>query len=218
MSSIIELIGVRKVFQNKVEALKGIDLKVERGEFLGVMGPSGSGKSTLLHIMGGIEKPTEGKVFLEGEEISSLSEDKLSMLRRRRISYVFQFFYLLEDFTCLENLTLIGRISGIEDTEEKARYILERLGLKDKAEARPHELSGGQQQRLALGRALMTSAEIIIADEPTGNLDKRNAEDVFTLLKELNEEGVTVVVATHNENLSKHFHRIVYLEDGRIVS
>ncbi len=217
MSKVLELRDIKKVFRNKVEALKGISFDVKRGEFLGIMGPSGSGKSTLLHIMGGIEKPSEGKVLLEGMEISSLPENSLALLRRKKISYVFQFFYLLEDFSCVENLILIGKISGVENPEERAISILERLGLRDKTHAHPYELSGGQQQRLAVGRALMTSADIIIADEPTGNLDRKNAEGVFSLLKEINKEGTTLIVATHNENLSRYFHRIIYLEDGKIL-
>ncbi len=218
MNEIIRFERVRKVFEGRVEALKGIDLSVKRGEFVGIMGPSGSGKSTLLHLMGGIEKPTEGKIFINGVDITELSEDELAELRRKKISYIFQFFYLLQDFNCLENLTVVGRIGGVKDPEERAKEILKRIGLEEKAYDFPSNLSGGQQQRLAVGRALMIDAEIIIGDEPTGNLDKQNAESVFNLFKEINEErGATIIIATHNESLKPYFDRIIYLEDGRII-
>ncbi len=216
MSNFVELKNVRKIFDKGVEALKEISFTIRRGEFVGIVGPSGSGKSTLLHIMGGVEKPTEGSVIIEGKDITSFSEDELSLLRRKKISYVFQFFYLLEDFNCFENLVIVGRISSIAEPEEKALKILKDLGLEEKAYSYPSELSGGQQQRLAIGRALMTSSELIIADEPTGNLDSKNAEGIFRLLRELNRKGTTVVVATHNENFLSYFDKIIMLEDGRI--
>lgn len=218
MNEIIRFEKVRKVFDGRVEALKGIDISVRRGEFVGIMGPSGSGKSTLLHLMGGIEKPTEGRVLFEGRDISDLSEDELAKLRKSKISYIFQFFYLLQDFTCLENLMIVGKIGGIKNPEEKAINILKRIGLEDKAHEFPSNLSGGQQQRLAIGRALMVDADVIIGDEPTGNLDRKNAESVFNLFREINrEKGTTIVVATHNESLKTFFDRIIYLEDGKII-
>jgi len=218
MNEIIRFEKVRKVFDGRVEALKGIDISIRRGEFVGIMGPSGSGKSTLLHLMGGIEKPTEGRVLFEGRDISDLSEDELAKLRKSKISYIFQFFYLLQDFTCLENLMIVGKIGGIKNPEEKAINILKRIGLEDKAHEFPSNLSGGQQQRLAIGRALMVDADVIIGDEPTGNLDRKNAESVFNLFREINrEKGTTIVVATHNESLKTFFDRIIYLEDGKII-
>ncbi len=218
MNEVIRFERVRKVFEGRVEALKGVDLSIKRGEFVGIMGPSGSGKSTLLHLMGGIEKPTEGRIFIDGIDITKLSEDELAELRRKRISYIFQFFYLLQDFTCIENLTVVGRIGGIRNPEERAKEILKRIGLEEKAYDFPSNLSGGQQQRLAIGRALMIDAEIIIGDEPTGNLDRQNAESVFNLFKEINEErGATIIIATHNDSLKSYFGRIIHLEDGKIT-
>jgi len=214
--ALVELRGVKKVYPDGTEALKGVDLTVEEGEFLGVMGPSGSGKSTLLHLMGGLDKPTEGKVFLMGRDLTAMSEDQLALFRRGRVAYVFQFYYLLEDFTVLENLLLVASIAGTKNAYEKALKILDFLRLSHRINHKPYQLSGGEQQRVAVGRALITEPSLILADEPTGNLDSREGKKVFELFRHLNGQGITFVVATHNEELKEFFGRIVRLKDGLV--
>ena len=213
---LIELENVKKVYPNGTQALKGISLKVREGDFLGIMGPSGSGKSTLLHIMGGLDKPTEGKVKVFGKDITNMSESELSEFRKRKIAYVFQFYYLLEDFTVLENLTIVGELLGIKNPKKKALEILDFLRLSHRLNHKPYQLSGGEQQRTAIGRALITEPKIILADEPTGNLDSQESHRIFNLFTELNKKGITFVVATHNESLKRYFSRVVFLKDGKI--
>ncbi len=208
--------NLKKVFPNGTVALKGVSLEVDKGEFIGVMGPSGSGKSTLLHLIGGLDKPTEGEVYLFGEEITKMSEDELAEFRKRRVAYVFQFYYLLEDFTVLENLLIVAEMVGIKNGEKKAKEILEFLRLSHRLNHKPYQLSGGEQQRVAIGRALITEPKLILADEPTGNVDTEESLRIFNLFKELNERGITFVVATHNENLRRYFGRIVRLRDGKV--
>ena len=208
--------NLKKVYPNGTQALRGIDLEVQEGEFVGVMGPSGSGKSTLLHIVGGLDKPTEGEVVLFGKDITRMNEDELSEFRKRRVAYIFQFYYLLEDFTVLENLLLIAEIVGTKDKERKAKEILEFLRLSHRLNHKPYQLSGGEQQRVAIGRALITEPKLILADEPTGNVDTEESFRIFELFKELNKKGITFIVATHNESLKRFFGRIVKLRDGKL--
>ncbi len=208
--------NLKKVYPNGTQALKGINLEVREGEFVGIMGPSGSGKSTLLHIIGGLDKPTEGEVFLFGKDITKMSEDELAEFRKRRIAYIFQFYYLLEDFTVLENLLIIAEMVGIKDKERKAKEILEFLRLSHRLNHKPYQLSGGEQQRVAIGRALITEPKLILADEPTGNVDTQESFRIFELFKKLNKGGITFVVATHDENLKGFFRRIVKLRDGKV--
>ncbi|GAB6066610.1 ABC transporter ATP-binding protein [Aquifex pyrophilus] len=215
--NLVELRNLKKVYENGTVALRGINLEVKKGEFLGVMGPSGSGKSTLLHIIGGLDKPSEGEVRVFGRDISSMSEDELAELRRRRIAYIFQFYYLLEDFTVLENLTIIGELLGIKEPKKKALEILSFLRLSHRINHKPYQLSGGEQQRVAIGRALMVEPFLILADEPTGNVDSKEGEKIFNLFKDMNQRGITFIVATHNEELRPFFSRIVYLRDGQII-
>lgn len=208
--------NLKKVYPNGTQALRGIDLDVREGEFVGVMGPSGSGKSTLLHIVGGLDKPTQGEVVLFGKDITRMNEDELSEFRKRRVAYIFQFYYLLEDFTVLENLLLIAEIVGTKDKERKAKEILEFLRLSHRLNHKPYQLSGGEQQRVAIGRALITEPKLILADEPTGNVDTEESFRIFELFKELNKKGITFIVATHNESLKRFFGRIVKLRDGKL--
>ncbi|MDQ7055690.1 MAG: ABC transporter ATP-binding protein [Persephonella sp.] len=201
-----------------VEALKGINLSIEKGEMVALMGPSGSGKSTLLHILGGIDIPTEGKVFVNGQDIFSLKE-KSCPFRNKHVGFVFQFHYLLPEFTALENVMIPVQIYSKEGAKEKAERILERLGLKDRLNHKPSQLSGGEQQRVAIARAVVNNPDIILADEPTGNLDSKNTEVVMNLLKELNEKNnVTMVIATHDREVAEYCSRTIYLKDGTVQS
>ncbi len=218
MSRIIEVRGLWKVYPGGVEALRDVSLEVYEGEVVGLMGPSGSGKSTLLHITAGLEKPTEGQVYVMGNSIGDMEEDKLASFRQRYMGFVFQFYYLLEDFDVLENLTLVGQLAGIEKPEEKALHILEYLRLGHRLRHRPSQLSGGEQQRVAIGRALMLDPKILLADEPTGNLDIAEGKRIFEIFLRLREErGLTLLVATHNEELKAYFDRIYRLKDGKLV-
>ncbi|MGC8852017.1 MAG: ABC transporter ATP-binding protein [Hydrogenobacter sp.] len=218
MSEVIKVVNLKKVYKDGTKALKGINLTIKEGEFCGLMGPSGSGKSSLLHLIAGLDRPTEGSVWVLGKEITSMEEDKLAEFRKKNIAFVFQFYYLLEDFSVLENLVIIGQMAGIKDAERKALDILRFLRLEDKVKHKPSQLSGGQMQRVAIGRALMLEPKILLADEPTGNLDLEEGTRIFELFKHLNEEkGITFVVATHNTELSRFFSRIIKLRDGMIL-
>ncbi|MBK3332509.1 ABC transporter ATP-binding protein [Persephonella atlantica] len=202
-----------------IEALRGINLSIKKGEMVALMGPSGSGKSTLLHILGGIDVPTEGKVLVNGQDIFSLKEKSLARFRNKHIGFVFQFHYLLPEFTALENVMIPIQIYSKEKAREKAERILERLGLEKRLDHKPSQLSGGEQQRVAIARAVVNNPDIILADEPTGNLDSRNTEIVMNLLKELNEKNnVTMVIATHDREVAEYCSRIVYLKDGIVQS
>jgi len=218
MYEIVRTENLWKIYPDGTKALKGINLSIMRGEFVGVMGPSGSGKSTLLHLIGGLDKPTEGKVLLFGKDIVSMGEDDLSLFRRGKVAYIFQFYYLLEDFNVLENLLLIGEILGIEDLQKKALEILDFLRLSHRLKHKPHQLSGGEQQRVAIGRALMGEPALVLADEPTGNIDWEESMKIMGLFEKLNKEKeITFVVATHNPRLKKFFRRTLNLNDGVLV-
>jgi len=204
-----------KVYPDGTKALKGVSFSVAKGEFLGLMGPSGSGKSTLLHIIAGLEKPTTGRVFVEGIEITAMDEDQLSDFRKNNIAFIFQFYYLLEDFSVLENLTIVGELAGQKDPKKKALEILEFLRLSHRKNHKPYQLSGGEQQRTAIGRALMLEPKIILADEPTGNLDLEEGKKIFELFLELRRQrGITFIIATHNQEMKNYFDRILRLKDG----
>ena len=204
-----------KVYPNDTKALKGISFSVQRGEFVGLMGPSGSGKSTLLHIIAGLERPTDGKVSVMGKDITSMDEDQLSEFRKRHIAFIFQFYYLLEDFSVLENLTIVGELAGHKNPKKKALEILDFLRLSHRINHKPYQLSGGEQQRTAIGRALMLSPKIILADEPTGNLDLEEGRRIFELFLQLREkENITFLIATHNLEMGRYFDRILRLKDG----
>ncbi|BFI73689.1 ABC transporter ATP-binding protein [Nanoarchaeota archaeon] len=218
---IIKLEKVTKIYKmgdSEIKALDNIDLEIKEGELVSIMGPSGSGKSTLLSIIGLLDRPTSGKVYLFGEDISNLSDNKLSEIRNKKIGFVFQQFYLFNYLTALENVTIPSRISG-KNNIEKAKEILERLGLGNRLNHYPNQLSGGQQQRVAIARALINNPELILADEPTGNLDEKSAKDVMNILKNLNkEEGKTVVIVTHDPKIAEQTNRIVVIRSGKILS
>ncbi len=203
-----------------LQALNGVSLSVAEGEFVSIMGPSGAGKSTLLHIMGALDRPSSGSVFFQGEDIFSLPEARLPAFRNRNIGFVFQFHYLLTEFTALENVLLANMIGGKTRREDEARaeQILGQVGLADRIHHKPGELSGGEQQRVAVARALVTSPRVVLADEPTGNLDTGTGQEVFELLRHFNRErNITFILVTHNESLSSQCDRIVRMIDGRIL-
>ncbi|MEO8430198.1 MAG: ABC transporter ATP-binding protein [Acidobacteriota bacterium] len=200
-----------------VVALRDVDLDVASGEFLGVLGPSGGGKSTLLHLLGGIDRATSGTVAVGGTELGGLGEKALTLYRRRDVGMVFQFFNLLPHLTVVENVELPRLLDGKDDAAERARTLLERVGLAHRGRAHPYELSGGEMQRVAIARALVTGARLLLADEPTGNLDSRNGEQVLSLLDEIRRErGVTLVLATHSEAAARHADRRIEIRDGSV--
>ncbi len=218
-NAIIELRDVKKIYKLgtvEVPALAGITLKIKRGEFVAITGPSGSGKSTLMNMVGSLDLPTSGKIILDGIDITHLSESSLAQLRGRKIGFVFQQFNLIPSLSALENVSLPLVFQGIPKGEREARAqkILELVGLGDRVKHRPTELSGGQQQRIAIARALVIDPEVILADEPTGNLDSKTGLDILLLLKKLNAEGKTVIIVTHDPALAKQAQRIVKIKDG----
>jgi len=220
---IIEMIGTTKVYDTgkiKVEALKGIDLVVDKGEFVAVVGPSGSGKSTLLNLIGCLDTPTGGAYMLGGEAVAGLDRDQLADVRNRRVGFVFQNFNLLPQLTALENVEMPMLFGGVSRRERRRRALehLEKVGLGDRVEHRPTELSGGQMQRVAIARALAMEPDIILADEPTGNLDTGSGSDVMSLLSELWGQGRTLVVVTHDKTLAQRAGRVVEIRDGVVVT
>lgn len=220
-SAIIELIHVKKVYVSDgvpTEALRGVSLRVTRGEFIAVVGPSGSGKSTLLHLVGGLDRPTSGKVLIGGNDINKLSDEKLAELRNEKIGFVFQFYNLIPYLPVIKNVELPLIVKGISSQERKERVLklLEEVGLKDKAFTRPTRISGGEQQRVAIARALINNPEILLADEPTGNLDSKNSIMIAELFRELNDKGKTIVMVTHNLEVASYAKRILYIRDGLI--
>jgi lipoprotein-releasing system ATP-binding protein len=219
-----ELIQVQQLFKSygngtkRVEVLKGVDLNFSRGERAAIVGASGVGKTTLLHVLGTLDRPTGGKVFYEGKDIYALNEKELALFRNREIGFVFQFHHLLPEFSALENTMMPCLIQGIPKKESAARAeaILTLVGLKERLSHKPGELSGGEQQRVAVARALVLEPKILLADEPTGNLDTKTGESVFDLLQELNQiKGVTLIVVTHNLKLAEKLSRQIQLIDGK---
>ena len=218
--TVLRTINLKKYYgtgEREVRALDGSSLEVERGEFLAVVGSSGSGKSTLLHMLGGLDRPTSGKVFVDEKDISSLREDALCIFRRRKIGFVFQSFNLVPVLNVYENIVLPVELDGNIVDEKYVERVVEALGLKEKLLSLPGQLSGGQQQRVAMARALAAKPAILLADEPTGNLDSRTSQDVLGLLKVTGEKfGQTIVMITHNEEIAQMADRIVRIEDGKI--
>jgi len=220
--SIVRVSGVTKVFKlrkHEVEALRGVDLEIYAGEYLSIMGPSGSGKSTLFNMIGGLDKPSSGKVFIDEVDIAQLDAYELAWLRCRKIGYIFQTFNLIQVMTALENVTLPMIFAGMHNDAavEKGLELLEVVGLGDRFQHKPSELSGGQQQRVAIARAMANDPAIILADEPTGNLDLTTGEEIIELLKRLSEEkSVTVISATHDFKMLSVSDRVVWIRDGRI--
>jgi len=219
--TVIEVDEVRKTYSNgslEVEALRGVSFGIQSGEYVAVMGPSGSGKSTLMHILGCLDVPTSGSFWLAGEDVSTMSEDELAHVRNRRIGFVFQQFNLLASLSAWRNVELPLIYAGIDRSARKERALaaLDRVGLGDRIEHRPGELSGGQQQRVAVARALVTDPDLILADEPTGNLDSVSARDVLDLLEELHRSGRTIVLITHDADVATEAERVMRIRDGEI--
>ena len=219
--TILETKDLRKIYgsgDTEVRALDGVDLKVEKGEFVAVVGTSGSGKSTLLHMLGGLDRPTSGSVIVDGKELSSLKDEALTIFRRRKIGFVFQNYNLVPVLNVYENIVLPIQLDGSKVDKGYVDQIIETLGLGSKLRNLPNNLSGGQQQRVAIARALAAKPAIILADEPTGNLDSKTSQDVMSLLKVTSRKFVqTIVMITHNEEIAQMADRIVRIEDGRIV-
>jgi len=222
---IIKTTGLIKEYEVSKEStlrvLKGIDVEIYEGEIVSIIGPSGAGKSTLLHLIGTLDKPTGGQVIFDGENISKLSSNDLSAFRSSRIGFVFQFHHLLPEFTAMENVALAGMIAGrqVKSTEAKARELLNEVGLGERADHKPSELSGGEAQRVAIARALVNSPKVILADEPTGNLDTHNSEEVMHLIFRLREKyNQTYVIVTHNEKFAGMTDRTLKMVDGLIVN
>lgn len=223
METLIQARNLNKSFHtpgNEIHVLKDITLDLRREEMAAIMGPSGVGKSTLLHILSALDKPSTGTVLYEGVNIFSLKEDELAGFRNRTIGFVFQFHNLLPEFSAVENTMMPALISGIETNSayEKACDVLREVGLSGRLKHKPGELSGGEQQRVAVARALILSPKVILADEPTGNLDTQTGDDLFRLLTELNRKGIAFLIVTHNESLASQCGRIIRMLDGKVVS
>jgi len=222
LTAIVEAVNLKKTYmlgKVSVNALRGVNLRVENGDFLAVLGPSGSGKSTLLNLIGALDKPTDGKMLIEGVDVSTLNDDQLADLRRR-IGFVFQFFNLIPRFSARENVELSMAIVGLSRSERRKRAedLLGTVGLKDRMDHKPTELSGGEQQRVAIARALANNPKFLLMDEPTGNIDSKAANEIIGLIKRLNEEkAVTVIMVTHDQRLAGQSRRIVQMFDGAII-
>ncbi|MBQ1872452.1 MAG: lipoprotein-releasing ABC transporter ATP-binding protein LolD [Succinivibrionaceae bacterium] len=222
-AAVMELSDIRKTYREgklSTEVLKGVSLSIPKGALMALVGASGSGKSTLLHIMGTLDRPTSGDVIFEGEKVSSWGESRQAEFRNRKLGFVYQFHHLLREFTALENVMMPEIISGtpMAEARERAAAMLERVGLKDRMDHRPSELSGGERQRTAIARALVNSPELVLADEPTGNLDFRAAGSVMDLIEELHESlGMAFVVVTHDRELAKRFPSAITIRDGKVA-
>lgn len=218
---ILKVENLRKEYgdgNNKVIALNGVDLEIERGEFVAIVGPSGSGKSTLLHIIGGVDSPNEGKVYIDGNDISQYSSKELAYFRRRKVGLIYQFYNLIPNLTVRHNIELPLKLDKREINEEELLNIVKKLGIESKLNSFPSELSGGQQQRVAIARSLIYSPSIILADEPTGNLDRKNSKEIIDIFKYFNRTlKQTIILITHDEEIALQSDRIVTIVDGKIV-
>ena len=204
--------------ENQVRAVDDISFTVEKGEFLAIIGPSGSGKSTLLHILGGVDRPTSGKVFVDGQDVYAQNEDQLAIFRRRQVGLIYQFYNLIPVLNVVENMTLPVLMDGRQVNQERLEELLDVLGLRGREKHLPNQLSGGQQQRVSIGRALMNAPAVVLADEPTGNLDSKSSREIVELLKVSNEKyGQTLIVITHDESIALQADRILSIEDGKIT-
>ena len=204
--------------ENQVRAVDDVSFSVEKGEFLAIIGPSGSGKSTLLHILGDVDRPTSGKVYVDGQDVYAQDEDHLAIFRRRQVGLIYQFYNLIPVLNVVENMTLPVLMDGRAVNRQRLDELLDVLGLRGREKHLPNQLSGGQQQRVSIGRALMNAPAVVLADEPTGNLDSKNSQEIVELLKLSNRKyGQTLVIITHDENIALQAHRIIAIEDGRIT-
>ncbi len=221
--ALIEIKDMYKIYEmgsEKVHALDGVNLKIEEREFVAIVGASGSGKSTLMNMIGCLDSPTSGTYLLDGEDISSFSDKRLAKVRNRKIGFIFQQFNLLKKMTAFENVERPAKYAGVKKQERKQRTLeaLEKVGLQDRMKHRPAALSGGQQQRVAIARSLINRPPVILADEPTGNLDSKSSKEIMTLMKELHASGNTIILITHDSNVAQQAERVIQLFDGKIVS
>lgn len=219
---ILKVENLSKVYgkgDNQVKALDNVSFGVEKGQFVAIIGPSGSGKSTLLHILGGVDVPTSGKVYMDGQDVYAQNEEQLAVFRRRQVGLIYQFYNLIPVLDVTENITLPVLLDGRKVNKERLEELLDILKLKGREKHLPNQLSGGQQQRVSIGRALMNSPAVVLADEPTGNLDSKNSQEIVDLLKLSNKKyDQTLIVITHDENIALQADRIIAIEDGRITS
>ncbi len=218
---ILKIENLTKVYgagENEVRALDGVSFSVDKGEFLAIIGPSGSGKSTLLHILGGVDKPTSGKVYMDGQDVYAQNDEQLAIFRRRQVGLIYQFYNLIPVLNVTENMTLPVLMDGRTVNQERLNELLDVLNLRGREKHLPNQLSGGQQQRVSIGRALMNAPSVVLADEPTGNLDSKNSQEIVELLKFSNKKyGQTLIVITHDENIALQADRVLAIEDGRIT-
>ncbi len=220
----MEILKVRDLFKtygkgdNIVRALDGISFSVEKGQFLAIIGPSGSGKSTLLHILGGVDTPTSGKVYMDGQDVFAKNEEQLAIFRRRQVGLIYQFYNLIPVLNVTENITLPVLMDGRKVDKDRLQELIETLGLQGREKHLPNQLSGGQQQRVSIGRALINAPAVVLADEPTGNLDSKNSQEIVELLKLSNKKyGQTLIVITHDERIALQADRVITIEDGKIT-
>ena len=218
---ILRVESLTKVYgkgENEVRALDGVSFSVNKGEFIAVIGPSGSGKSTLLHILGGVDRPTSGKVFMDGKDVYAQNEEQLAIFRRRQVGLIYQFYNLIPVLNVTENITLPVLMDGQKVNRDRLKELITTLGLTGRENHLPNQLSGGQQQRVSIGRALMNAPAVVLADEPTGNLDSKNSKEIVDLLKISNEKyGQTLIVITHDESIALQADRIISIDDGKIT-
>jgi putative ABC transport system ATP-binding protein len=222
MTAVVEATNIKKTYmlgKVPVDALRGVNLKVESGEFVSILGPSGSGKSTLLNLIGALDKPTEGKLLIDGTDLSTLNDNQLTDIRRK-IGFVFQFFNLIPRFTAINNVEISMQIANLNRTERRKRalQLLQTVGLGERVNHKPTELSGGQQQRVAIARALANNPRFLLLDEPTGNIDSKTAQEIIELIRKLNQDGVTIIMVTHDQKLAKEAKRTIHVLDGSISS